>query len=207
MIHNIIFDMGQVLITWSPALLTEPLGLDAADRQLLILETFQNTEWIKLDRGTISLDEGIQSICARLPERLHPCVRQLVCGWWEPGLHPTPGMAQLLEELKSQGYGLYLLSNAATTLRTYLPQLPGADLFDGVYISAEHRLLKPQPEIYTSFLRTFSLAPETCFFVDDSPANIEAAEGCGICGTVFHGDTPRLRREMQAHGIFKLSEN
>ena len=201
MIENIIFDMGQVLISWSPALLTEPFGLDADDRALLILETFQNVEWLKLDHGTISPEDAILSICRRLPERLHSCVRQLVTGWWEPGLHPMAGMEPLLGDLKARGYGIYLLSNAATTLRTYFHQIPGAAYFDGLYVSAEHRLLKPQPEIYRSFLDTFSLSPETCFFVDDSPANIESAETCGIRGTVFHGDAVRLRQEMQSFGI------
>ena len=38
--------------------------------------------------------------------------------------------------------------------------------------------------------------------MDDSPMNIEGAFFCGMPGTVFHGDTKRLRREMRMHGIW-----
>lgn len=201
MIQNLVFDMGQVLIRWQPELLIAHMALPEADKQTVLREVFRNVEWVRLDRGTIREEDALESICRRLPERLHPAARQLVLGWWQRPLIPVPGMAELIRELKEAGYGIYLLSNASLRLRDYFSRIPGSEYFDGLLVSAEWKLLKPQHEIYEAFCRAFSLAPESCFFVDDLPANVEGAMVTGMRGAVFHGDVPRLRRELQAAGI------
>lgn len=201
MIRNVVFDMGQVMIRWTPEILLARMDLTPEDTEILRREVFGNTEWMKLDRGTISEESALGSVCYRLPKHLHPYAKVLVEDWWKERLIPVPGMAELARELKENGYGIYLLSNANLRLRTYFPRIPGSEYFDGIFVSAEHKLLKPQHEIYEAFLETFSLTPESCFFVDDSPANVEGAERVGICGTVFHGDVLRLRRELQAAGV------
>ena len=103
--------------------------------------------------------------------------------------------------LKEKGYGIYLLSNAGVSLREYFPGIPGAEYFDGLLVSAEEKLLKPQHEIYHRLYGRFGLDPARCFFIDDSPANIEAALCTGMEGTVFRGDPARLRRELEQAGI------
>ncbi len=201
MIRSMIFDMGQVLIRWSPQQLTERFCLTPEEDALLRREVFGNVEWVALDHGTLTEEAALASICRRLPEHLHPMARQLVCAWWEAPLVPMPGMEELLARLKKRGYGLYLLSNAGLPLRRYFSRIPGSRYFDGLLVSSEEKLLKPQKEIYQRLLEKFSLKPEECFFVDDSPANIEGALGCGIRGTVFHGDPERLLRELEQAGI------
>ena len=110
-------------------------------------------------------------------------------------------MEQLIAGLKAAGYQILLLSNAAFTLRTYFPLLPGSQFFDDVYVSSEHRILKPEHEIYEDFLQHFGLQAETCFFVDDNPANVEAAMLVGFAGAAFHGDTAALRRSLTDAGV------
>ncbi len=201
MIENIVFDMGQVLIYWQPKRLIAHLGLSPQDEDMLFQELFQSVEWLMLDRGTISGEEAVERVCARLPEKLHYAVWEEVFHWHERPLDGMEGMADLIRELKGKGYGIYLLSNASLSLRSYFHRIPGAECFDGLMVSSEEKLLKPQHEIYEAFLDRFSLKPETCFFVDDTPANVEGANCVGIHGTVFRGSTPRLRQELQAAGI------
>ena len=201
MIDTIVFDMGQVLIHWEGAALLEKYGLEQEDKRLLLEELFGDVEWVMLDRGPLPFEQAIKAVCARVPERLHGVVREVITGWWLQPLRPIEGMAQLIRELKEAGYGIYLLSNASLRLREYFPEIPGSEYFDGLLVSAEWKLLKPQHEIYEAFCRTFSLAPESCFFVDDLPANVEGAMVAGMQGAVFHGDVPRLRRELQTAGI------
>ena len=202
MISNLVFDMGQVLLRWTPELFTASFQLPKEEEALLVRETFDRGEWQRLDEGTLSMEEAIGAICARLPEPLHPCVEQLVTGWWDIALLPVEGMGALIGELKAAGYGIYLLSNAAISLRQYFFRLPGAEHFDGLYVSAEHRLLKPQPEIYESFFKTFSLTPESCFFTDDREENIAAARAAGMEGVVFQ-DAEQLRRALLARRILR----
>lgn len=201
MIHNIVFDMGGVLIHWEPRLLTQRFQLSEREESLLRQETFERSEWEMLDQGTISVAEAIKGISSRLPEKLRPYVTRLVSGWWELALEPMEGMAELLEELKGRGYGLYVLSNAAVTLRQYFDTIPGAACFDGIYVSAEHGLLKPQREIYRDFLDMFSLSADSCLFIDDRAENIAGAANVGIHGIVFSGSTSKLREHLQGAAI------
>lgn len=201
MIQNIVFDMGQVLIHWYPGMHLARFDLTKAEQTLLVLELFQSVEWVQLDHGTLSEQDAVVRICARLPEKLHFIVEEIVTGWWKQPLSPMEGMGELVRELKAKGYGIYLLSNAGTSLRTYFPRIPGAECFDGLLVSAEEKLLKPQHEIFEALFRRFGLSSESCFFVDDSPANVEGAKCCGMEGTIFRGDAARLRREMIAAGI------
>lgn len=201
MIRNIIFDMGQVLIRWTPTQIASLLELPAKDVQMVERELLRSVEWILLDRGTITEADAVESVCARLPEHLHDGVRQLVTGWWNWPLVPVDGMAQLVRELKSMGYGIYLLSNASSRLHEFFNRIPGAECFDGKLVSADHGLLKPQSEIYWTLYAQFALNPAECVFVDDLPSNVDGAMLTGMTGLVFHGDVSRLRRELRALGV------
>lgn len=200
MIRNIIFDMGNVLIHWAPETFMERMGLPEADRTLLMEEVFGSVEWIQLDRGIISLEAGITAMCRRLPQRLHSAARELTLNWWKDHLLPVPGMAGLIRELKEMGYGIYLLSNAKVDLPEYFDSIPGSECFDGKIVSADWKLLKPQPEIYSVLLREYGLKAEECFFTDDLNINIEAAVLTGMSGAVFRG-TAGLRRALEEAGV------
>ena len=71
------------------------------------------------------------------------------------------------------------------------------DTFDTVIISAEARLMKPDPEIYRLALRNLNVPATDAAFIDDTPANIEAANELGIHGILF--DNPaHMRRQLAA---------
>lgn len=200
-IDTIVFDMGQVLIHWQPLALIAHMDLTEKQKELLLTELFQSVEWVQSDHGTIALEQIVTQVCRRLPEDLHPAVEELVLGWWRRPLVPMEGMAELIRELKEKGYNIYLLSNASVDLRKYFHRIPGSEYFDGLMVSAEERLLKPQHEIYHTLYSRFRLEPGRCLFIDDSPANIEGALCTGMEGIIFRGDTARLRRELVQKGI------
>lgn len=201
MIRNIVFDMGQVLIRWRPEEILEHFDLTGEEKTMLLQELFWSPEWTQQDRGILTEGEMIERVSARLPESLQAAVEEVIKAWHVWHLTPMPGMAELVRRLKAQGYGIYLLSNASTALRGYFPRIPGSECFDGLMVSAEEKLLKPQHEIYERLYERFGLVPEQCVFIDDSPANIEGAMLTGMQGIVFRGDTERLRRELRALGI------
>lgn len=200
MIRNIIFDMGNVLIRWEPEIFVEREHIPEEDRPLILRELFGSVEWVQMDRGSISLEEGIAAVCRRLPPRLHTAVRELTLDWWKRHLFPVEGMGELVREVKGLGYGVYLLSNAKLDLHQYFHLIPGSECFDGCIVSADWKLLKPQPEIYQVLFREFELKAEECFFIDDLNINIEAAVLVGMSGTVFRG-AEDLRRRLREAGI------
>jgi len=201
MIQNIVFDMGQVLIRWAPDYLIRQAGVPEEDAPLLQEAVFSSVEWIQLDRGSISQEEALAVMCRELPERLHAAAGELVRGWWRYPLVPIPGMAELIGELKGLGYGIYLLSNASSQLHAYFHRIPGSQYFDGMIVSADWKLLKPQHEIFETLFREYDLSPASCFFIDDLTINIEGAREAGMPGAVFSGDMSRLRGALRAAGV------
>lgn len=200
MIRNIVFDMGNVLLYFDRDYFISRLGIEGEDKELLKREVFLSLEWARMDRGSMTDAEAAESVCRRLPERLHEAARKLVKMWDRPIL-PIEGMYELIEELKAKGYGIYLLSNASYRQHDYWPRVPASRFFDGTLISADEKVVKPQPEIYRLLLERFQLQAEECFFIDDVPANIEGAFYCGLPGAVFHGDAGLLRRDLRAAGV------
>jgi len=192
--------MGNVLIHWDPARLIARLGVTGTDAKALLREVFCDQEWTGLDRGRLSEEEAGAAFRERLPEHLHPYLPRLIY-WWKDPMWPVEGMAALVGELKAAGYGIYLCSNATSALHTYFPRIPGSEHFDGLLVSADWKLLKPQHEIFELLYESFSLDPASCFFIDDSPANIDGAIVTGMPGAVYDGDLRRLRRELRAAGV------
>ncbi len=200
MIKNIVFDMGNVIIRFDPELFMVRLGLAEEDRRLLKRELFVSLEWSRMDRGSLTDEEAAEIVCRRVPERLHDAVRRLV-GMWDRPILPVEGMYELVEELRGMGYGIYLLSNASFRQHDYWPRVPASKFFDGTLISADVKLVKPQPEIYRLLCDKFSLVPEECVFIDDSTSNAEGAYFCGINALVFHGDAHEMRLKLNELGV------
>lgn len=200
MIKNIVFDMGNVIIRFDPELFMVRLGLAEEDRRLLKRELFVSLEWSRMDRGSLTDEEAAEIVCRRVPECLHDAVRRLV-GMWDRPILPVEGMYELVEELRGMGYGIYLLSNASFRQHDYWPRVPASKFFDGTLISADVKLVKPQPEIYRLLCDKFSLVPEECVFIDDSTSNAEGAYFCGINALVFHGDAHEMRLKLNELGV------
>jgi len=93
-------------------------------------------------------------------------------------------VAELIRSLKEQGYQLYVLSNWDVTSFPLLME-KHKDLlllFDGIMISGEERMGKPNQALYTALLTRYALDPASCLFIDDMSENIKAAEKVGIRG-------------------------
>ena len=112
MIKNVIFDMGNVLLRFDRDYFLDAVGVQGADRKLLLNNVYLSLEWAKMDRGSMTEAEAAESMCRRLPQRLHEKAHLLVDRWDRPIL-PVAGMEQLVSDLKKAGYGVYLLSNAS----------------------------------------------------------------------------------------------
>lgn len=200
MIKNVIFDMGNVLLSFDRDRFLDAIGAQGEDRRILLNNVYLSVEWARMDRGSMTEEEAAASMCTHVPERLHESVHRLVDAWDRP-IIPIPGMAQLVRELKEARYGVYLLSNASYRQHEYWPRVPGSQYFDGTLISADVKLVKPEREIYELMCRTFGLTAEECVFIDDATNNIEGAERVGIHGIVFHGDAEETREKLKDLGV------
>ena len=202
MIKNIVFDMGGVLIFDSVmdnlARYIDADKADEADRELLSRELCHSPEWkFGWDNGTMTTDEVVESVCKRLPERLHVPVRQVMDNWHMVPRH-VPGIERLVRALKKSGWGVYLLSNTALTFYEYRDKLPAIDCFDGQFISADYHLLKPHRDIFEKFTQVFGLVAQECYFIDDRAENAEGAIAAHWGGAfVFTGDAAALEKALK----------
>ena len=84
---------------------------------------------------------------------------------------------EVLRLLKDKNYKCYVLSNwSAETFEGIPIDYPFMQLFDGLLISGEDKLIKPDQAIYELAKKRFNLDPEETVFIDDKLENIEAAQ-------------------------------
>ena len=196
MIKNLILDMGNVLIEFTPDRFIADLGVtDPEIHHILLREVFKSSEWAAMDYGVMDEAAALKQICARLPNNLWEFAEQLVFHWNEP-LHPIAGITELVRDCKASGLGIYLLSNASVRHGEYWHDVPGSEYFDGVVVSANLKMVKPSPEIYGYVLETYGLNAQECLFVDDMRYNVEGAEAVGIQGFHFQNNAEFLRQVL-----------
>ena len=184
MIKNIVFDMGQVLVSYVGNLVCQIYIEDEQERKDVSTSVFASPEWVLLDMGVMPEEEALKKMQERLDtERKREQAEWCFWHWHEYNMKPKEGMEELVRWLKSMGYGIYLRSNASVRLlKCYKEVIPAIDCFDGILFSAEVQCLKPQKEMYGHLFDRFHLKPEECFFVDDLNLNIEGARRCGMEG-------------------------
>ena len=200
MIKNIIFDMGGVLIDYNPEKALYSL-FDKETADILLKEIFRNQIWSDKDRGIIFPDEIMEQKKERIPAEIFEKVCKMVDNFY-PYMPPFEKMYGFINQLKENGYGIYLLSNASSDFHERRSGIPALSLFDGVLISADYKLLKPEKEIYLALYDKFSLKPEECYFIDDVQKNIDGAKATGMDGhCYYHGDIEILRTAMRKKGI------
>lgn len=199
MIKNIVFDMGKVLVGYDAMRVCEHYIENDHDRKRIHTAVFISPEWVMMDMGLLTDGQALASICKRLPGRLHDAAALCLRDWHQYCMWTYEEMEPVVRELKEQGFGIYLCSNAAIRLLDcYQKVIPAVDCFDGLLFSAEVKCMKPQREMYEHLFRRFQLKPEECFFVDDVPANIEGARACGMDGYCFaDGDREKLREALK----------
>lgn len=200
LIHNIVFDLGNVLLDFKPvAYLGNKYG-NTDISQRIYREVFCSKEWVELDRGTLTAEEAIAAFISRNPD-ISSYIEETMSNWDEI-LIPIKGTIDILKELRSSdSYKLYLLSNfhVAAFLRVS-EQYDFFKLFDGMVVSSNLKLLKPDPEIYKHLLGTYGLVPAETIFIDDVKDNTEAAQLLGIDAILF--TTPEdLRKQLELKGI------
>lgn len=200
MIRNIIFDMGNVLVDYQPMEYTRRFFPEVDQAAQVCKELFGGPEWPLLDEGILEPQEAILRICRRLPESMHMRTKELFDHWFDE-LSMIPETNRLGKELKQKGYHIYILSNAAYSFHQYCSSIPLFPLLDGYIVSADEKLVKPDPAIYQLLCERYHLSPEECFFIDDRLDNVEAARECGMKAYQYLMDPNGLSDSLREAGV------
>jgi epoxide hydrolase-like predicted phosphatase len=114
------------------------------------------------------------------------------------GMQPDTPMIDSLRHARAAGIRTGLISNSWGKGRYDRDAFP--ELFDGVVISGEVGLHKPQPEIFRLGAELIGLEPAQCVFVDDLRENCVGAEAVGMTA-VLHRDTVQTLDRLELLGV------
>ena len=191
MIKNIVLDMGNVLLDYNPEFVLTTFCSSPEEKDIIDRELFNGPEWKMGDRGDISDKDRFDLIKGRVPEQYHAALKNCA-DKWDICMTPLDGAKDFCEYIKSHGYGIYVLSNASDLFYEYFPRFLPLDFFDGVFVSSDYRMLKPDVEIYKTFLTKYGEVPHKILKGD-----IAGAREAGMNTFRFLGDYEAAKRRIE----------
>lgn len=186
MVKNLIFDLGNVLISFKPSEYFDKNNYPETIKTTILSDIFGSQEWLMLDKGEITTPEAIDSIAKK--SSLNKKEIDHIFNLRTDLMFPLDQNVRLLPELKKRGFRLYYLSNFPLDIFDEIKDgYYFFKYFDGGLISAEVKSSKPDDPIYRTLLEKYSLIPGECLFVDDLEINVKTAEAIGMKVLFTHG--------------------
>jgi 2-haloacid dehalogenase len=185
-LKNIVFDFGGVLIDWSPVYLYRQV-FETEEEMNYFLEHVCRYDWNLLQDAGRPLDEGIRLLQEKHPEYAEEIA--MYYGRWEEMLGGTyEENTKLIKPLKEK-YKVYGLTNwSAETIHLAMKRYDFFHDLDGIVVSGEEKLVKPDRRLYEILLERYALRAGESLFIDDNAANIETARELGFQVIHFTGD-------------------
>lgn len=192
MIKNIVLDMGNVLLDFNPGFVVDQFCSSDEEKETIVRELFNGPEWALGDKGVIKDSERFDLVKVRVPEEYHEALKKCADNW-DICMVPLEGAKDFIDFVKAKGYGVYVLSNASELFYEYFVRFLPLDYFNGVFVSSDYLMLKPDLEIYETFLDKYGLKAEECLFIDDRIDNVNGAEKAGFNTFQFKGDYEEVK--------------
>jgi putative hydrolase of the HAD superfamily len=198
---GLLVDFGGVLtsnVFESFRAFCEDEGLDPETIKRLFREDARALESVRgLERGELSEEEFAERFGELLqlgPERRTGLVERMF-----GHIEPDEEMLEALRRARAQGVRTGLISNSMGAGRYDRSTFP--ELFDGVVISGDEGMHKPEPAIYELGCERVGLPPADCVFVDDLRENCEGAEAVGMTAVLHRGAEQTLPRLEELLGV------
>lgn len=196
-IHNIIFDVGMVLIDFCWEQCCRSLGLDEEVIRNFGEKMICSNYWDMMDEGIIEEEDAIQEFIKIMPQ-----YEKEITLFWE---HPEGFVkeydfaAPMISRLKEKGYNVYLLSNyPAHLFEIHWPTFSFFSMVDGYVVSALEKIRKPDSTIYRLICDRYHLKPDECLFIDDRQINVDAAINVGMRSVLFR-DYETLKEYLELY--------
>ncbi|HIV15379.1 MAG TPA: HAD family phosphatase [Candidatus Avisuccinivibrio pullicola] len=195
-IKNLIFDFGGVLLDWNPRYFYNGVFKDEKKADDFI-KNICTSEWnAQMDRG-VPFAEAIAQLQKEHPEYEREIGLYRI--GWDTMLKGEieEGVRMFRDCVKDGRYPLYGLTNwSAETINVAYRRFSFLKDLEGIVVSGEERMIKPDKRIYQVLLERYHLKPEECVFIDDNPDNVAAAAKLGIHALRCTGDYTALKQEL-----------
>lgn len=184
MIKNIVFDLGNVLVSFQPKVFFLRMFKEQTKTDDICTKIFTHEAWSLYDQGVYQLIDLYRVYGEEYPDDIED-IKQVLLNWLKL-LEVIPTTYTLLKQLKKEGYNIYILSNISKDSADYLKSTQDFFLYvDGTVFSYEEKLNKPDPKIYDILVNRYQLKVSETIFIDDQIGNIHQAQKLGIHGIVF----------------------
>lgn len=201
MIKTIVFDVGRVLIDWNPKSLYRKI-FNSDEEIDKFLNTIGFWEWnLSMDKGK-TFAQGVTEKQAEFPQYAKE-IEMYHTNWEDSIPGAIEESVEVLNDLKKNGYKVYALTNFATEkLELAKKRFNFLNIFDGIVVSAEEKMIKPDPDFFKLLCNRYKIDPKTSVFIDDSDKNIESAKKLGFNTILFsYPDIKPLRPQLQKLGV------
>ena len=192
-----LFDLGGVFFDWDPKHFFNNT-FSSQEELDYFLTNVCNDEWNVQQDGGRTIKEAEEEIIPKYPQyeqqikMYYANHRKMIKGVFFNSI-------EILDELKKNNYFCYVLSNwSAETFIGMTEDYPFLKQFDGLLISGQDNLIKPDPAIYKLAIQRFGLVPEKTVFIDDKLENIEIAENLNF-KTVHLTDPNKIKVELEKY--------
>lgn len=176
---TVIFDLGGVLLDWNPRYLYRKLFDDETEMEDFLARVFHTAWNAQFDAGR-PMAEGLAELTSRFPEYAGP-IKAFQTRWPETLAGALEETVGILAQLRQRGHRLYVLSNfSAETFPYAMARFDFLQWFDGLVISGEVGVMKPDPGIYRILFERHGIDPVGAVFIDDVPANVAAGQAFGL---------------------------
>jgi HAD superfamily hydrolase (TIGR01509 family) len=155
---------------------------------------------VEQDRGR-SFADAVDLLVKEHPPEWHPMIRAFDEQWQETISGPIHGTVDILKTLKRNNVPVYAITNwNQDKFREALARFDFLNSFDGIVVSGDERMLKPDREIFELFCERYGVQPETAVFIDDSLRNVEGARAAGMHALHFIS-SETLARDLRGVGF------
>lgn len=203
MVKNIIFDLGNVIINYDQQAIINKFAKNDEEKEYLMECNFKAPEWKKIDLGEINNDEAIEIINQRHNYKYAELTTNFWHNWYKMQ-NINEDIVSIAKKLKHKGYNIYVLSNMANATYNFFKNHDFFKLCNGIIISAQEHLKKPDERIFKILLDRYNLIAEECLFIDDDDTNksYETANKLGILGRrILPNDYIDIMRELEEYNV------
>lgn len=195
----VLWDLGNVVVRWEPEAILSSFKYGPAETDFLRRELLGHSDWLKLDQGLITeqqVADRLSKLSTLSSSEIHRCFDVV-----RESLNDIQESVSLIEQMHGAGIPMYVLSNMSNVNARFLRQRPYFQHFNGVVISAEEKLIKPDPELFQRVLDRYKLKAQSVYFIDDSSVNIETALTMGFYAQHFHRSTGCYQKIKEVFGL------
>jgi len=198
-IDTVVFDVGGVLLDWSPNYLYDELIPDAVRREHFLTKV-ATPEWNRQQDAGRTWAEAVAELSAAHPDHAE-WIEAYDTGWLRMVRGVIEDTVEVFDEIRAAGIPTYALTNFSTEKWEVATEaFPVLREFDGVVVSGTERTTKPDEKIYRILLERYDLDAGRTFYTDDVQHNVEAARAVGLDAELFTGATV-LRDQLVARGL------